>query len=63
MDEFTLRCILKLFAYELPNKQFSIMARAILKIRNQIYLLISFFLLFYIIDFKMKRNNICNTNM
>lgn len=63
MDEFTLGCILKLFAYELPNKQFSIMTRAILKIRNQIYLLISFFLLFYIIDFKMKRNNICNTNM
>ena len=63
MDEFTLRCILKLFVYDLPNKQFSIMTRAILKIRNQIYLLISFFLLFYIIDFKMKRNNICNTNM
>ena len=63
MDEFTLRCILKLFVYDLPNKQFSIMTRAILKIRSQIYLLISFFLLFYIIDFKMKRNNICNTNM
>ena len=63
MDEFTLRCILKLFVYDLPNKQFSIMTRAILKIRNQVYLLISFFLLFYIIDFKMKRNNICNTNM
>ena len=63
MDEFTLRCIPKLFAYDLPNKQFSIMIRAILKIRNQIYLLISFFLLFCIIDFKMKRNSICNTNM
>ena len=63
MDELTLRCIPKLSAYDLPNKQFSIMTRAILKIRNQIYLLISFFLLFYIIDFKMKRNNICNTNM